>query len=100
MIAVIFSSQRTPGDGGYGATADRMEELARQQPGFVDIESARSTDGFGITVSYWRDDESARAWKQVVEHLDAQRRGREKWYESYTVRVAHVERSYSFTRSS
>lgn len=88
MTAVIFSSQRTPGDGGYGATADRMEELAR-----------RSTDGFGITVSYWRDDESARAWKQVVEHLDAQRRGREEWYESYTVRVAHVERSYSFTHS-
>ena len=52
-LAVIFSSQRTDGDQGYGAMAERMVELAREQPGFLGVESARDAEGFGITVSYW-----------------------------------------------
>jgi heme-degrading monooxygenase HmoA len=90
--AVIFTSQRTEGDNGYSAMADRMEELAAQQPGYLGIESAR--DGLGITVSYWSDDASARAWKQIGEHLVAQRTGQDHWYSNYRVRVARVERDY------
>lgn len=52
-FAVIFTSVRTQGDGGYGEMAERMEELASEQPGFLGIESARGPDGLGITVSYW-----------------------------------------------
>jgi heme-degrading monooxygenase HmoA len=90
--AVIFTSLRTDGDNGYGAMAERMEELGAQQPGYLGIESAR--DGLGITVSYWADDASARAWKQVGEHVVAQRIGQERWYSDYRVRVARVERDY------
>lgn len=46
--AVIFSSLRTSGDNGYGEMAERMVELASQQPGFVGAESVRDADGFGI----------------------------------------------------
>ena len=49
--AVIFTSLRTPGDEGYAQMAEEMETLARKQPGFLDVESAR--DDVGITVSYW-----------------------------------------------
>ncbi|KLU09793.1 antibiotic biosynthesis monooxygenase [Kocuria sp. SM24M-10] len=94
--AVIFTSQRSasaPGDG-YDETAKHMEELARQQPGFLSMESARNADGFGITVSYWQSAQHARAWKEVTEHLEAQRRGARDWYAEYTVRVATVERHY------
>lgn len=94
-VAVIFSSVRTPGDNGYSAAAERMVELAAAQPGFLDVESARDADGFGITVSYWRDEECARAWKAVHEHQLAQERGRREWYASYTVRVASVTRHYA-----
>jgi heme-degrading monooxygenase HmoA len=93
--AVIFSSLRTGGDNGYGAAAARMEELAKQQPGYLGIDSARSE--IAITVSYWRDMESIRAWKQQWEHAEVQRRGREQWYERYTVRVCRVEYEYEFT---
>ncbi len=76
--------------------AARMEELAAQQPGYLGIDSVRDPETrFGITVSYWRDEASARAWKQVAEHLEAQRLGRTRWYESYTIRVATVEREYA-----
>ena len=94
--AVIFTSQRSTGnDEEYAATAARMEELAAEQPGYLGFEGARNPDGSGISVSYWRTADDARAWKQVAEHLVAQRHGIERWYSSYTVRVATVEREYS-----
>ncbi|MCE8009952.1 antibiotic biosynthesis monooxygenase family protein [Billgrantia desiderata] len=92
--AVIFTSIRTEGDNGYGMMAERMVELAAQQPGFLGIESAR--DELGVTVSYWQDLESIQRWKQQVEHREAQRLGRSEWYAAYKVRIARVEREYSF----
>jgi heme-degrading monooxygenase HmoA len=95
---VCFSSQRTPGDHGYGAMADTMVTLAEQQPGYLGMESVRGPDGFGITNSYWVDEASILAWKAVVSHAAAQRLGRERWYEDYRVIVAKVERAYDITR--
>ena len=95
---VCFSSQRTETDDGYGDMADAMEQLARAQPGFLGVESARGSDGFGITNSYWSDEDSIRAWKRNVDHLVAQTRGRTDWYQFYAVRVARVERAYGFAR--
>lgn len=97
-VAVIFSSVRTADDDeGYAAMADRMDELARRQPGFVGIESARGADRFGLTVSYWSSEADARAWKQVAEHLGAQQLGRERWYRSYRTRIATVTREYGWS---
>ena len=92
--AVIFTSVATENNDGYGEMAEAMETLAKQQDGYLGIESARSE--IGITVSYWKDLESIRNWKQNMDHLEAQRRGRASWYKSYTVRITLVEREYSF----
>jgi heme-degrading monooxygenase HmoA len=91
-VACIFTSVRTDGDDGYAAAALRMDELAAEQPGFLGMEAAR--EELGITVSYWADEESARAWKRVAEHRVAQRLGRERWYAGYRVRIATVHRDY------
>jgi heme-degrading monooxygenase HmoA len=96
-VAVIFTSIRTEGDDGYGAMAAEMAALAAKQPGYLGHESAR--EGVGITVAYWRDEESARAWKQHAAHLVAQKRGRESWYRDYRVRVATVTRDYDMRTS-
>jgi heme-degrading monooxygenase HmoA len=95
--AVIFTSLRTEGDHGYGAMAERMEELAAGQPGFLGIESARH--GLGITVSYWTSLEAIRAWKRHAEHLIAQEQGRAVWYSAYKIRVVRVERDYGWERA-
>lgn len=91
--AVIFTSLRTEGDRGYGATARRMVELAREQPGFLGFESAR--EGLGITVSYWSSPEAIQAWKAQAEHRLAQANAPE-WYAAFRVRVCRVERAYGF----
>lgn len=90
--AVIFTSTRTEGDNGYSEVGDRMVELAQQQPGFLGIESARND--VGITVSYWADLASIKAWKAHSEHINAQKMGREQWYESFKVRIAKVDKDY------
>jgi heme-degrading monooxygenase HmoA len=91
---VVFSSLRTTGDHGYGKMAERMVELAKEQPGYLGVESARGTDGFGITVSYWESEEAIHNWKFQAEHVMAQETGIKNWYEHYELRVAKVERAY------
>ena len=96
--AVIFTSRRAAEHEGYGEMADRMVELAREQPGFLGIESVREGP-IGITVSYWDSLEAIDGWRKHVEHREAQRLGRDAWYDEYSVRVARVERSRSFERA-
>lgn len=93
--AVIFTSVQTTDQRGYAAMADAMMDLAHEQPGCLGAETARTPDGIGITVSYFRDEDAVRAWKQHARHLAAQRLGRERWYAHYEIRVAKVERAYS-----
>jgi heme-degrading monooxygenase HmoA len=92
---VIFTSQCTGGDNGYAAMADAMFELAGKQPGFLGAESARGDSGLGITVAYFRDEAAIHAWKQNIQHLAAQAKGKTDWYSHYEVRVAKVGRAYS-----
>ena len=90
--AVIFTSVQTDIDEGYDDTAQKMLDLAADQPGFLGAESAR--EALGITVSYWRDLDSIKNWKAVGEHREAQKLGREKWYASFKIRISKVERDY------
>lgn len=95
--AVIFSSRRNDRDDeGYGATAQRMAELAAQQRAFLGVESTRGSDGFGITVAYFDSEDAIRGWKLHAEHAVAREQGRRDWYEHFEVRVAKVERAYGW----
>lgn len=91
--AVIFTSIRTEGDNDYGVTAARMMELAQQQPGFLGADTARAE--LGITISYWIDETAIQHWKTNAEHRIAQGQ-KKRWYQSFRVRVAKVEREYGF----
>lgn len=90
--AVIFSSVKSDDDTGYAEMADKMVALASEQDGFLGVESVRQE--LGITVSYWRDLESIRKWKEHAEHKLAREKGRTVWYRSFKTRIAKVERDY------
>lgn len=87
--AVIFSSVRTDGDNGYYETANRMVELAANQPGFLGFESVRQE--LGISVSYWASPEAIQSWKENAEHREAQQRAKD-WYGSFRMCVCRVEK--------
>ncbi len=92
--AVIFTNKRGEGDFGYGQMAERMEQLAKLQPGYLGFESARAD--LGIAVSYWKSLEAIANWKANIEHEAAQNRGKSIWYSWYKVRICKVEREYEF----
>jgi heme-degrading monooxygenase HmoA len=90
--AVIFSSQRKIADDGYELVAEQMLSLAAKQSGFLGAETARDSNGFGLTVSYWDSLESIKNWKEHPDHLKAQKAGINHFYENFKVRVCRVER--------
>ena len=94
--AVIFSTIRTNVDEGYTETAIRMEVLAKQQEGYLGIESARSE--IGITVSYWNSLDAIMKWRNNVEHTIARAKGKALWYQKYQLRICKVERDYGFEK--
>ena len=47
----------------------------------------------------WRDLDSIKNWKRNVEHIEAQRLGKKRWYATYQVRIAKVEQNYAFDRT-
>ena len=97
QVAVIFTSKRNGrDDAGYAGATEAMDALAAAQPGYRGMESARGVDGVGITVSYWADDDAAKAWRDHPDHARTRDAGRGRWYDWYRVSVARVERGYDW----
>jgi heme-degrading monooxygenase HmoA len=95
--AVYFISHRRQGDQGYADMAREMVELAARQPGFLGVESLRDPDGWGVTVSYWENEDAIKRWKAHTRHLKAQAEGKKQWYDTFHVRICRVEREYGFS---
>jgi heme-degrading monooxygenase HmoA len=93
MYVVIFRARIRAFDAEYSRMAVRMRELAISQFGCLDFHALSEADN-EVTLSYWPDEASIRAWRAHPEHRLAQQVGRERWYESYTVQVAAVTREY------
>ena len=71
--AVIFISVLNENDEGYTEMANLMEDLAKQQKGFLGLDTARND--IGITISYWDSIESIQKWKKQSDHIIAQKKG-------------------------
>ena len=72
--AVIFTSVRSDGDKGYNNMSDKIEELIKEQPGYLGMESARNE--IGITVCYWKDLGSIKKWSENLDHKEAKQIGK------------------------
>lgn len=93
---VIFRAQVRQVDAQYAAMAARMRELALSEYGCLDFHAV--TEGADeVALSYWPSLEHIQAWKAHPEHVEAQRLGRERWYASYSVQIARVDREYHVT---
>lgn len=103
-VVVVFSSKLRLDDEDvrreYEIVAKRMVEAASRAPGFLRVDSVRSPDGSGITVSYWRTEEDVARWRADEDHSRARRRGREVFYQDFYIVVSRLERSYDLRSSS
>ncbi|WP_318591412.1 antibiotic biosynthesis monooxygenase family protein [Enterobacter kobei] len=98
MIAVLFEAKAEPHhQARYLQLAAELKPLLADIDGFIDIERFQSltTDGKILSLSWWRDEEAIRSWKQIVFHQAAQAEGRGSIFAYYRIRVAQVVREYS-----
>lgn len=93
MFVVIFKAKVRQFDDEYSQTAQRMRELALTEFGCLEFNAVTEGD-LEIALSYWPSEDHIKAWKQHTEHLAAQKLGKQRWYESYSVEVVEVKRSY------
>jgi heme-degrading monooxygenase HmoA len=98
VIAVIF--EFTPREGrfaDYKALAEGLADDVRNSDGFISIERFESISNKGkfVSLSFWRDEEAVRKWRNLQKHREAQRQGRGSIFASYRLRVAQVMRDYS-----
>ena len=91
MYAVIFKATVAELDAEYLETAARLKELAFSKYGCREFSSV--TEGNEeIAISYWETEQQILDWKNDLEHQLAQKRGREKWYRSFSVEVCEIVR--------
>ena len=95
-FATIFTTQLGDALEGYDEASDLMAELVEKYDGFMGMHSARDDDGYGITVCYWKTEDSITAWREDLEHQAVQLKGRGGWYSKYTIQLAEVKRSTFF----
>jgi heme-degrading monooxygenase HmoA len=101
MYLVVFRNRKRAGldAAAYGADAQAMEDLARLQPGFRSFKSYVADDGEVVALSEWDSEDAARAWRAQAAHAQVQRRGREAYYESYSLFAGTPSRIHHFERS-
>lgn len=100
MFLVIFRNRKRAGidDAAYAADAARMEALARAQPGFLSFKGYTASDGEVVAISEWSSEAAVHAWGSHPEHAAIQRRGRDEYYESYTLFSSDQPRVHGFHR--
>ncbi len=100
MYLVVFRNRKRAGmdAAAYAADAERMEALARAQPGFVSFKSYVADDGEVVAISEWASEASARAWGRHPDHAATQVRGRADYYQDYTLYTCDNPRTHTFGR--
>ncbi len=101
MFLVVFRNRKRADldAAAYSADADAMEALAAAQPGYLSFKSYTAEDGEVVAISEWADEAAALAWRRVASHAKMQAKGREAYYEDYTLLAGTPTRLHRFSRT-
>ena len=99
MIVTVFRSRLMPGArDDYLALVERMSELAKTMPGYISHKGFFAEDGERCTIVEFESEEAQRAWRMHPEHREAQRNGRDIYYETYSLQICELKRESKFDR--
>ncbi|VXA93665.1 conserved hypothetical protein [Luteimonas sp. 9C] len=97
---VIFRYRRNGEDAaGYEAAHRNMLDTAQRQAGCLGVETIEGAGGDGVTLSYWSDEASIRAWRAQDARCLSREKDRRGWYAQYALQVAQVERAYDWSHN-
>jgi len=97
-VAILRYRRNGEDAAGYREALRDMIEMARLQPGCLGMESVDGEDGEGVTLSYWTDEASIRAWRARDDRGVIREKDRRGWYAHYALQIARVERAYEWSR--
>lgn len=101
MIVTVFRSRLMPGlREDYVALVDSMVELAKSMPGYISHKVFFAEDGERCTIVEFETEETQRAWRMHPDHREAQRKGRDIYYESYNLQICELKRQSKFDRNA
>jgi heme-degrading monooxygenase HmoA len=99
MVVVLFRNKLVKDvSADYGSLLAEMNVYAQSQPGYVADKTYIADDGERVSIVWWQDKESLDQWRQNLKHVDAKQKGRQNWYEYYSMDVAEVYHTSSFAR--
>jgi heme-degrading monooxygenase HmoA len=95
MIAVIFEVEPADREAYLGIAAE-LRPLLDGIDGFISVERFQSLSEPRrvLSLSFWRDEQAVKAWRNTEEHRLAQKAGRGGIFSGYRLRIAHVVRDY------
>ena len=100
-VVTVFRSRLMPGvQEEYVALVEQIRQLVVKMPGYISHKGFWADDGERVTIVEFESEETQRAWRMHPEHRDAQRKGRETYYESYSVQICEVKRQSKFDRKA
>lgn len=101
QVITVFRSRLAASDvDTYVAHAQRISELARSMPGYVEHKIFTAADGERVTLVTFADRASHNAWRDHPDHRAAQRAGVEAYYDEYSIAVGTVDHASNWTRVS
>ena len=101
MIAVIFEVWPASGrKDDYLAIAAILRVELERVDGFVSVERFQSLTDPGklLSLSFWRDEDAVRRWRNEAHHRESQAAGRAGVFADYRLRIAAVVRDYDMTQ--
>ena len=100
MVVVIFEVIPAPGKKQeYLDLAAQLRPDLEKLDGFISIErfASLSDENKILSLSFWRDEDAVRRWRNFSGHREAQARGRAGVFADYRLRVAGVIRDYGMS---
>ena len=100
MIAVIFEVwPKTSRKSDYFDIAATLKPELEKIDGFISVErfASLSDEGKILSLSFWRDEDAVKRWREHMQHRAAQGRGRSEVFRDYRLRVAAVLRDYGMS---
>lgn len=102
MLAVIFEVEMNPGcDQDYFDLAASLRPQLEAVDGFLSVERFQSTSNARkyVSLSFWRDEQAVKTWREHAEHRVAQQQGKKVIFANFRIRVAEVVRDYTLADS-
>ncbi len=98
MIVVVFEVTVKPeiGQRYFDLAAELRPELEKID-GFLSVERFQSlvTDNKYVSLSFWRDEEAVRRWRENADHNLAQALGKSEIFADFRISVGEILRQYS-----